>query len=132
VTDDLEQSYDPPQDTGVPDPVESDPVALNAAEDLDEDRLRVDPLEQGMDPPEHWVAADKYGMTPWEQAHPAPLDDRLAEEQPDVDPDAPPSTPEDDPVHTPSARQYAEDLGISADEAGGSMPDEFRTPPPAR
>ena len=25
----------------------------NAAEDLDEDRLRLDPLEEGMDPPEH-------------------------------------------------------------------------------
>jgi hypothetical protein len=132
VTDDLEQSYDPPQDTGAPDSAESDPAALNAAEDLDEDRLRVDPLEQGMDPPEHWAAADKYGMTPWEQAHPAPLDDRLAEEQPDVDPDAPPPAPGDEFAHTPSARQYAEDLGISGDFAGGSMPDEFRTPPPAR
>jgi hypothetical protein len=60
------QPYDPPQDTGAPDPVETDPAALNAAEDLDEDRLRVDPLEQGMDPPEHWSGVTKYGMTPWE------------------------------------------------------------------
>lgn len=45
------QPYDPPQDTGAPDPVETDPAALNSAEDLDEDRLRQDPLEGAMDPP---------------------------------------------------------------------------------
>ena len=38
----------------------------------------------GMDPPERWSEADKYGMTPYEQAHPRGLDDRLAEEEPDV------------------------------------------------
>jgi len=32
----------PPQDTGMPDSVETDPAALSSAEDLDEDRLRVD------------------------------------------------------------------------------------------
>ncbi|MBF6248211.1 hypothetical protein IU471_32395, partial [Nocardia elegans] len=49
-------TFDPPQDTGAPDSVETDPAALNSAEDLDEDRLRSDPLEAGMDPPEHWTA----------------------------------------------------------------------------
>ncbi|MDX3189641.1 hypothetical protein PV458_14655 [Streptomyces sp. MN03-5084-2B] len=78
-----EHSYDPPQDTGEPDAVETDPAALNSAEDLDEDRIRVDPLEEGMDPPEHWSGVTKYGMTPWEQAHPRGLGDRIAEENPD-------------------------------------------------
>ncbi len=78
-----DQSYDPPQDTGAPDAVETDPAALNSAEDLDEDRIRVDPLEEGMDPPEHWSGVTKYGMTPWEQAHPRGLGDRIAEERPD-------------------------------------------------
>jgi hypothetical protein len=68
-------------------PVESDGAALSSAEELDEDQLRVDPLEEGMDPPEHWSGADKYGTTPYEQRHPRPLDDRLDEERPDVDPD---------------------------------------------
>lgn len=36
----------PPQDTGLPDQVETDPAALNSAEDLDEDRLQMDPLEE--------------------------------------------------------------------------------------
>ncbi len=121
------QPYDAPQDTGAPDSVETDPAALSAAEDLDEDRLRVDPLEQGMDPPEHWSGVTKYGMTPWEEAHPRPLGERLAEERPDpaaeVVLDAEPS--EEDA----SDRQYAEDTGISADVPGGSMAAEIREPP---
>lgn len=77
------QSYDPPQDTGEPDAVETDPAALTSAEDLDEDRIKADPLEAGMDPPEHWSGVTKYGMTPWEQAHPRGLGDRIGEERPD-------------------------------------------------
>ncbi|MFJ7213454.1 hypothetical protein [Amycolatopsis sp. NPDC098790] len=121
------QPYDPPQDTGAPDAVETDPAALNAAEDLDEDRLRVDPLEQGMDPPEHWSGVTKYGMTPWEEAHPRPLGERLAEERPDpaaeVVLDAGPS--EEDATD----REYAESTGISADVPGGSMAAEIRELP---
>jgi hypothetical protein len=121
------QPYDAPQDTGAPDSVETDPAALNAAEDLDEDRLRVDPLEQGMDPPEHWSGVTKYGMTPWEEAHPRPLGERLAEERPDpaaeVVLDAEPS--EEDATD----QQYAQDTGISADVPGGSMAAEIREPP---
>jgi len=86
MTDDRE-SFAPPQDTGPPDAVETDGAALSSAEDLDEDRLNADPLEEGMDPPEGWSGADKYGTTPYEQRHSRPLDDRVAEEQPDVQPD---------------------------------------------
>jgi hypothetical protein len=57
---------------------------VSSAEELDEDRLRLDPLEAGMDPPERWIGVDKYGMTPYEQAHPRGLTDRLSEEEPDV------------------------------------------------
>ena len=78
-----EQTYDPPQDTGPPDAVERDPAALNSAEDLDEDRLQADPLEEAMDPPEQPFAVDSYGTTQREQRTARPLDDRLAEEQPD-------------------------------------------------
>jgi hypothetical protein len=120
------QAYDPPQDTGAPDAAETDPVALNSAEDLDEDRLRVDPLEEGMDPPEHWSGVTKYGMTPWEQAHPRPLGERLAEERPDPAAEAPVPSEED-----AAAQAYAEETGISADVAGGSMAAEFREDPDA-
>ena len=110
--------------TGASDAAETDPVALNSAEDLDEDRLHADPLEAGMDPPEHWSGVTKYGMTPWEQAHPRPLGDRLAEERPDPAPETPETSEED-----AAAQEYAEDTGISADIAGGSMAAEFREPP---
>jgi hypothetical protein len=143
-----DETYDPPHDTGPPDPVETDPAALNSAEDLDEDRLRVDPLEEGMDPPEHWTAADKYGVTPWEQAHPPPLEERLGEEEPDVQPVVADSADEDETAalddessdeilvpevtddHPLTGREYDKWLGISADHAGGSVADEIRTPPP--
>lgn len=74
----------PPQDTGWPDAVETDPASLNSAEDLDEDRLRVDPLEEGMDPPERWSGADRFGTTPREESEGPSLDARLAEEEPDT------------------------------------------------
>ncbi|MBC7300988.1 MAG: hypothetical protein H5T78_08540 [Nocardia sp.] len=130
-------TFDPPQDTGAPDSVETDPAALNSSEDLDEDRLHEDPLEAGMDPPEHWEGATQYGMTAWEQAHPRGIDDRLAEEEPDVDPAAPaPPTGEtvdldQDAEPAPPVPDYEQEHGISADVAGGSMPAEIRTPDPA-
>lgn len=140
---DRDQPYDPPQDSGPPDPVETDPAALSSAEDLDEDRLRLDPLEAGMDPPEHWSAADRRGTTPWENAHPAPLDERLAEEQPDDTVDSDPATDEADEAALPpdtlsyddeglgTSRSYEEGLGTSADVAGGSVSRDIRRPPPA-
>jgi hypothetical protein len=114
-------SYAAPQDTGAPDSVETDPAALNSAEDLDEDRLRADPLEAAMDPPERWSGADKYGTTPYEQAHPRPLDDRLAEEEPDT---------ARDPVAAEEAAEAVQ-RGQSADEAGGSAGSAAREPGPA-
>ncbi|MCE7011414.1 hypothetical protein LWC34_52685 [Kibdelosporangium philippinense] len=93
---------------------------LSSAEDLDEDRLRADPLEAGMDPPEHWSGADKYGTTPYEQSHPRPVGERLKEEQPDVT-EHPSSLDE-------KIEREATERGQSADDAGGSMAAEERTP----
>ncbi|MEU4652235.1 hypothetical protein [Nocardia fluminea] len=67
-------TFDPPQDTGAPDSVQTDPVALNSSEDLDEDRLREDPLEAGMDPPEHISADVAGGSMPAEIRTPGPAD----------------------------------------------------------
>jgi hypothetical protein len=66
------------------DAVETDLQAASSAEELDEDRLRFDPPEAGVDPPERWSGVDKYGMTPYEQAHPRGLTDRLSEGEPEV------------------------------------------------
>lgn len=74
----------PPQDTGLPDQVETDPAALNSAEDLDEDRLQVDPLEEGVEPPEQWSRLEDHSRTPREEYEDRPLEARIREEQPDV------------------------------------------------
>ncbi|MEU5695917.1 hypothetical protein [Actinosynnema sp. NPDC020468] len=107
-------------------------VPPSSAEDLDEDRLKLDPLEAGMDPPEHWTAADKYGTTPYEQAHARTLDERLAEEQPEDDRPVPPddgvTTPESVPEVDERARSEAVARGQSADEAGGSVAGAIRNP----
>jgi protease I len=57
---------------------------LTTTEQLDEDELGVDPLERGMDPSEGWSGADRHGTTPREQREGETLDERLAEEEPDV------------------------------------------------
>jgi hypothetical protein len=74
-------------------PPETDPAALSAAEDLDEDRLRLDPLEEGMDPPEHWSTEMEHGTTAREEREGKDLDGRLREEQPDT---TPPREPRDE------------------------------------
>jgi hypothetical protein len=116
-------------------------------EQFDEDNLRLDPLEEGMDPPERWAQADKFGNTEREMREGEDLEGRLAQEQPE----APPTTEQRDTVANgeldesiddnndveilvpdepdlaepgPAARQ-----GVSADEAGGSVAEELRTPP---
>lgn len=61
------------------------PADTDDFEALDEDNLKKDPLEAGMDPPEGWAESTKYGMTEYEQAHPRPLDERLKEEQGEID-----------------------------------------------
>lgn len=60
------------------------PQDTESFEGLDEDNLKKDPLEEGMDPPEGWAESDRYGMTEYEQAHPRPLEERLKEERGDV------------------------------------------------
>jgi hypothetical protein len=120
--------HDPTQETGMASAAEAEPAVLSSAEGLDEDELRVDPLEKGMDPPEHWSAADRYGTTPWEQTHPEPLDQRLAEEEPDVpviEADAESSE------ELPSSGEHGETDGTAADYAGGSVADGIRDPGPS-
>ncbi|HEV2784150.1 MAG TPA: hypothetical protein VGX25_32590 [Actinophytocola sp.] len=123
------------------------------SEDYDEDNLRLDPLEEGMDPPEHWSEADRFGMTESEARQGQDLDHRLREEQPDIEPEFAErpigATPDEeldesiddltDDVDVVSTEELpiadptgAVRRGQSADEAGGSVADEIRTPPPNR
>lgn len=59
----------------------------STGEQLDEDELATDPLEDGMDPPDHWSAAYRYATTPREQREGEPMERRLAEEEPDIVPE---------------------------------------------
>jgi hypothetical protein len=138
----MTESWDGAAPTRDEDAVETDAQAVSSAEELDEDRLRLDPLEAGMDPPERWSGVDKYGMTPYEQAHPRGITDRLSEEEPDVldttgDVDGetePRSEQADEPGERPATDDPTDDAGIDdevlreasqrgqlADEAGGSV-----------
>ncbi|GLY68806.1 hypothetical protein Atai01_54250 [Amycolatopsis taiwanensis] len=102
----------------IPDSAETDPAALSSSEDLDEDRLRVDPLEEGVEPPEHYSYSNRYGTTPSEEAAGESIGERLRQEQPDVQPDDHPPAP-----------SVEEDQ--RADKAGGSFTESIRRPPPA-
>jgi hypothetical protein len=125
----------------------SEPEGLEPSEALDEDELRVDPLEEGIEPPEHWSAADRFGTTPRETREGEPMDQRLAEEVPDTEPEPVPERPlavtpadqldetvEDAPADfeqvTPDDeiphRHADPDPREQADYAGGSVADAIR------
>jgi len=57
---------------------------LNASESTDSDEVRNDDGDTVVDPPDDWSEADKFGMTAREEREGESLDDRLAEEEPDV------------------------------------------------
>jgi len=121
----------------------TDPEGHNAAEDLDEDRLRLDPLEEGMDPPERW--------SPAMAGEHDTLDERLGEEEPERQPRP---APRDEvermdqegelsghPVDQDGEVAFAHDRtnvseearrGQTADEGAGSVARELRTPPDSR
>ncbi|MEU6129746.1 hypothetical protein ABZ805_11305 [Saccharopolyspora sp. NPDC047091] len=74
----------PSADEVGPDPADpQDPADLQSAGDLDEDELGVDPLEEGVEPPEHWSRDAADPPTPREQREGETIDERLAEERPD-------------------------------------------------
>jgi len=74
---------------------DSDETVPEQSEQLDlqpEDMLmgtgRDDMLDGGYEVPDHWSAAQGYGNTPSEQAEGETLDQRLAQEEPEVSPEA--------------------------------------------
>ncbi len=62
---------------------------LNASEGTDSDDLHNDDGDIVVDPPDGWSEADRFGLTAREEREGESLDDRLAEEEPDVSPDFP-------------------------------------------
>lgn len=47
-----------------------------------------DPLDEGLTPPEKWSAGEGFGTTVEEQLRGESFDQRLSQEEPDLDPDA--------------------------------------------
>src|ERR1700759_1531831 len=62
----------------------ADDDTLSPSESTDSDEVRNDDGDSVVDPPEDWSEADKFGMTAREEREGESLDDRLAEEEPDV------------------------------------------------
>ncbi|GAA3545211.1 DUF5709 domain-containing protein [Nocardioides daeguensis] len=108
-----------PTDETTPDPEQYDGYSVDDETQLQpEDTLLddgvEDELDRGYSPPERYSAAQRYGNTAWEQAHDQPLDDRLAEEE-----------PEPDPIAEADRAEAADDgLAHEADEPGTEVGDD--------
>ncbi|MCR1784320.1 hypothetical protein KVF89_17395 [Nocardioides carbamazepini] len=109
-------THDPEQydDYSVDDETQLQPEDTLADDDV------ADELDRGYSPPERYSAAQRYGNTPWEQAHDQPLDDRLAEEEPEVEAsgtDEPedPEDPEAEAGDDRAGRLVDPDEGLGAD-----------------
>ena len=89
-----------------------------------DDRGLTDPLDEGYSPPEKWSAGEGFGNTPYEEATGESLDQRIAQEVPEVDPyeqaaaeDADPDRNLDGDIADPRAgRLVAPDEGLGEDE----------------
>ncbi|MFB1298284.1 hypothetical protein ACAG24_022475 [Mycobacterium sp. pW049] len=63
---------------------------LSPMEATDSDEVRNADGDEVVDPPDDWSGADKFGMSSEEERQGESLDQRLAEEEPDVTVDANP------------------------------------------
>lgn len=129
------EDLEPPEDEGVLDPQDT----------LEGDDLGADPLDTGISPRERRPASEGFGVTRAEAREGESLDQRLAEEEPDIPGVVPDSEPEPragrllaedegaHPVGEAQPRQFADDVGrdggaASAEEAAVHLvPDEDRT-----
>lgn len=63
---------------------QEDAAAVRSAPSLDEDEIGADPLEEGIEPPEHWSTVTIDRPTPRQQREGRSLDERLAAERRDT------------------------------------------------
>ncbi|GAA2795011.1 hypothetical protein [Saccharopolyspora taberi] len=122
MSDPAEGTTPTPDETGPDGP--ADPANLQAAPDLDEDELGVDPLERGVEPPERWSRVSADRPTPREQREGETLDDRLGQERPEREPEAEPPLAEtrmhelDDSVDERAEQEVSD--GAGGENADGS------------
>jgi hypothetical protein len=108
--------------TDQPDEVAEDDGVLEPSDSLDDDDLRSDVLDTGIDAGEGYRGATRYGTTAEEERRGESLDQLLAEEEPDVGADDGEWSDEDDPrdddhVSDPrSGRLVAPDEGAHGDD----------------
>ncbi|MFF0279724.1 hypothetical protein ACFYSW_05380 [Rhodococcus aetherivorans] len=88
---------------------------LSPSEGLDSDEVRNDDGDEVVDPPEGWSGADRFGTTQREEQEGESLDQRLAEEEPDV---APPE-PLERPVAAMPDDELTEDIVDEVYDGGG-------------
>ncbi len=80
-----------------------------------------DPLDTGVAAADRWSGANRFGTTISEQRAGEPLDQKLAEEEPDVDPYADPAPESDEDELTPRGWETRPRAGrlVEADEGFG-------------
>lgn len=78
------------------DELPEDDGVLEPGDSLETDDLDYDPLDTGISPPERRPASERYGVTPAEARTGESLDERLAEEEPELG-EEPFSTGADEP-----------------------------------
>ncbi|HTJ71018.1 MAG TPA: DUF5709 domain-containing protein [Actinospica sp.] len=83
-----EYAYDDPEDDGV----------LEPADDLTTDDYEDDPLDTGIEPPDHYGASNWFGVTAEEARRGESLDQHLAEEEPEIEVSAEDEDDDDDEV----------------------------------
>lgn len=74
-------------DENVNEPEQSEQLSQGQPSDTLEDRGVADVLDEGFSPPEKWSPAQKFGNTAEEMREGETLDQRLAQEEPDIEPD---------------------------------------------
>jgi Family of unknown function (DUF5709) len=102
---------------GVEDASDFDPI-----EDLTGESDPEEPYDTSYSPPDHRPAATRHGLTDYEQAAGESLDERLAEEVPDISADDYGDGDSEDgsPVEPRAGRLVAPDEGAHADAEGDS------------
>ncbi|MGE2833356.1 hypothetical protein [Mycobacterium sp. SMC-4] len=101
---------------------------LSPMESTDSDDMRNADGDEVVDPPEGWTGADKYGMSSEEERQGETLDQRLAEEEPDVtaesvDPRDGADAPVDSDVAIAGSDTPPEDPGEHHGQVGGTPED---------
>jgi hypothetical protein len=108
-----------PQGTGEWDDIEDDGV-IEGSDSLD-DGVE-DPLDEGIEPADKWAGANRFGTTVAEQRQGEPIEQLLAEEEPDIDPYADAADDEDElsrrgyDSEPRAGRLVAQDEGFGEDD----------------